>query len=181
MVLRPLGRFLIHAAGVAALSLVLAVLLFHVVLQPFQVAGLSMRPTLAERDYLLVDRVFFRLADLSRGDLVVFRSPLDDRFLVKRLAALPGDRLDVTPDGRLRVNGLAVTPPGAASSAGPLRVPEGRYFFLGDNLPQSQDSRDFGTVPGEAIRGRVLCRYFPPSLLRTPAPTGVAAGPGAVP
>jgi len=164
MTRRLLGRFLLRSAGIASLSLLMAVLFFHVLFQPFQVAGLSMSPSLQDEDYLLVDRVFYRLTPLRRGDIVVFRSPADGRYLVKRVAALPGELLETGADGSLRVNGSVALPAGSMP-AGPsvVRVPADRFFCLGDNAPQSQDSRAFGPVETAAIHGRVLLRYFPPS------------------
>lgn len=170
----PLGRFLLRSAGIAALSLLLAVVLFHFVFQPFQVAGLSMSPSLEDRDYLLVDRVFYRLSPLRHGDIVVFRSPADDRFLVKRVAALPGEVVETSADGSVRVNGaLALGPGGALSVASTFTLPQGRYFCLGDNALHSQDSRTFGPVGADAIHGRVLLRYFPPAPI---PPSSAAAG-----
>lgn len=172
---RSLLKIVARSAGVAALSLALAVVLFHFLFQPFQVAGLSMAPALEDRDFLLVDRVFFRLDDLRVGDIVVFRSPADGRFLVKRVAALPGDAVEVTGDGSVRVNGHLRA---SASDllAAPLRtvVPPGALFLIGDNAGHSQDSRSFGAVPFESLYGRVLLRYYPPAPIPAPPRPGSA-------
>jgi len=172
MSLRPLGRFLLRSAGIAALSLVMAVVFFHFLFQPFQVAGLSMSPSLQDRDYLLVDRVFYRLMPLHHGDIVIFRSPADGRYLVKRVAALPGEVVETGADGSVRVNGAVALPPGGSGLApAVVTLPAERYYCLGDNAPHSVDSRAFGPVEAAAIHGRVLLRYYPPS----PIPPAAAA------
>lgn len=164
-------KLMVQSAGIATLSLVLAVVLFHFIFQPFQVAGLSMAPTLDDCDYLLVDRVFYNLEPLGRGDIVVFRSPADQRFLVKRIAALAGDRVCVCTDGTVLVNEapLAAGEKASRAIAREVVVPDGDLYLLGDNAPLSQDSRSFGPVPIGSVHGRVFMRYFPPRAIPDPA------------
>ncbi len=157
---KPLGRGLLTVG----LSLVLAVLMFHFVFQPFQVAGLSMAPALEDRDYLLVDRLFFRQEGLGRGDMVVFRTEGDRRFLVKRIAGLPGETVAIH-DGHLTVGGRSVDhqsfPTRPGEEFGPISLGPEEYFCLGDNAAKSLDSRIFGPVRRSQIYGRVLLRYLP--------------------
>lgn len=166
MPVKFLWRYLLRTAGVVALSLFMAFLFLHVLFQPFQVSGRSMYPTLNERDCLLVDRVVYRLSSLQRGDIVILRSPQGARYLVKRLAATPGDFVEIGADGTLRVNGEVVVTP-SDEGAWPLPSPEkirlgaGSYFCLGDNLGASEDSRAFGPISSREIYGRVLFRYYP--------------------
>jgi signal peptidase I len=161
---RPLLRHFLRGTTFVVLSLSLAVLVFHFLLQPFQVAGVSMSPTLDDRDYLLVDRVFFRSTGLKRGDLVVFRLETDPRFMVKRILGLPGEEIS-GHDGVLLVNGKALSAADFGLTHlpdfGPCRVPHGSYFCLGDNPEVSMDSRTFGAVKIEMIYGRPFLRYLP--------------------
>ncbi|MCI4398828.1 MAG: signal peptidase I [Acidobacteria bacterium] len=166
MTARLFFRYLLRTAGVVALSLFIAFIFLHVLFQPFQVSGRSMYPTLNERDCLLVDRVVYRLSSLQRGDIVILRSPQSGRYLVKRLAATPGDLVEIGADGALRINGKIVVTPsdeGAWPLPSPekIRLGEGSYFCLGDNLSASEDSRAFGPVSSRDIYGRVLFRYYP--------------------
>jgi signal peptidase I len=149
---------------VIVLSTGIAVVLFHFVFQPFQVAGLSMSPTLGDRDYLLVDRVFFREGSLHRGDLVVFNLPDDPRYLVKRIAGLPGEKIAIR-NGRVVINDHPL-PRGEFAGYpkedfGPLALANDQYFCLGDNPRISLDSRTLGPIDRSAIYGRVLLRYLP--------------------
>ena len=163
-----MARAMLRLAGkaltVVFLSLALAVVLFHFVFQPFQVSGLSMAPTLDDKDYLLVDRVFFKHGGLERGDLVVFRHPQDGPFLVKRVIGVAGDVVSIR-EGRIVVNGSPAAGPGPSGAScpdfGPTVVPVDSAFCLGDNLPRSQDSRSFGPVAFGEIYGKVLMRYLP--------------------
>ena len=165
MTLRPALRILLKGGTVFTLSLGMAVVLFHFIFQPFQVAGLSMAPTLSDRDYLLVDRLFFREAGLKRGDLVVVRLPGGGPFVVKRLAGLPGEVVCIR-NGEVLINGRPWTIIFGASGGipgdfGPVRLGGREYFLLGDNPPVSIDSRTFGPVSRSSIYGRVLLRYLP--------------------
>jgi signal peptidase I len=165
MLLGQALRTLLRGTMAFALSLGMAVLLFHFIFQPFQVAGLSMAPTLSDRDYLLVDRLFFREAGLRRGDLVVVRLPFAGPFVVKRLVGMPGETVSIR-DGEVLINGRPWThlsgPSGVAPvDFGPVRLGDSEYFLLGDNPPVSVDSRTFGPVGRSRIYGRVLFRYLP--------------------
>ncbi|MBI3312121.1 MAG: signal peptidase I [Candidatus Omnitrophica bacterium] len=175
-------------------SLIVAVLLALFVraffLQAFKIPTGSMRPTLIEGDRILVDKVTYgipipltdwrlpRIRAPQRGDLVVFRS-LDDpqRDFIKRLAAVGGDTIEIR-DTRLWVNGRPLTAPpifrsnnyynrGDYGQPGkPVRVPEGHYFFLGDNSASSRDSRYWGFLPEDHLIGRAFVIYWPPKRVR---------------
>ena len=164
MAWNPALKRIAKGASFAGLSFVLAVVLFHFILQPFQVAGLSMTPTLEDRDYLLVDRLFFRGAGLERGDLVVFKLDGDSRFMVKRVLGLPGEEVSAH-DGVLRVGQTPVSNPVNGHSRipdfGPVQVPPSSYFLMGDNAVESLDSRAFGSVARSNIYGRSFFRYLP--------------------
>ena len=127
------------------------------------VRGSSMEPALHDGDRLIVDRFGAPTDALTRGDVVVLAYPLDPAVdFVKRIVALPGDRVAMQ-DGVLFVNGI----PDAcdcfrdAENVPDHEVPDGCYFVLGDNRAVSCDSRTFGTVPAELIRGRVRARVWP--------------------
>ena len=174
---KPWVRTLLRSVAFVGLSLGLAVLLFHFTFQPFQVAGLSMAPCLHDRDYLLVDRVFFRGGGLARGDLVVFRIEGDPRFMVKRVLGLPGEVLN-SHDGVLTVNDRTLSAGFFKNAAfpdfGPVQVPEGCLFCVGDNPAVSLDSRTFGPVRQDTIYGRPVLRYLP--LARSGLLTGEGGG-----
>lgn len=170
---RP-GVYLLYVVGAAVF--ILAPLTSNVrdgVVEAFIVPSASMTPTLLPGDRILADKTVGRPGGtrLWRGALAVFVSPNDRALMyVKRVIALPGDRVDI--DGAdVRVNGHAlaageaqelgdrgpytVMPPSgpAGATAIHLTVPDGQAFLLGDNRGSSLDSRRFGTVPLADIKG----------------------------
>ncbi|MBD3373140.1 MAG: signal peptidase I [Candidatus Coatesbacteria bacterium] len=167
--LRDLRRRQSPVAGLLTdLAVVLVLLL---VLRVFFVEGSyvlsdSMEPTLLPGDWLLTDRLFFRLSGPRHGDIVVFDSPLEPGVeYVKRLIALPGDELRLE-DGRLLINDSPLEE-GYLQGA-PTKdlgfvegvVPAGYCVTLGDNRPCSKDSRSWGYLPLSSLTGRVELVYF---------------------
>jgi signal peptidase I len=164
---------------VVALSIFLIVYLF--VMQPHQVNGMSMYPTFDHGEYLLTDKVSYKIGEPSRGDVVVFRAPEASQCpegtgcdFIKRIVGLPGDSVEIT-NNQIYVNGAALpeeylpldflTRPGAYSSNGPITVPPGNYYVVGDNRDHSSDSRAWGPVPQDRIVGKVFFRYWPPNKM----------------
>lgn len=142
--------------------LICLVLLFNTIFHPVVVKGSSMEPTLFEGDKYLLLRLF---ADQPhRGDVVVLEAP-DGRMLVKRVIGLGGDVIEIR-DSRVYRNGEALDEPYAQGGTvgiqmrGPVTVEEGCVFVLGDNRPESGDSRMeyLRQIPCEDIKGRLFLR-----------------------
>jgi signal peptidase I len=131
---------------------------------PVQVSSDSMSPTISTGDTVLVERISTHWRTWHRGDVVTFRSPEDGQSALKRIVALSGDRLAIE-DAVLVVNGRPVAEPYADRShvdglyVGPLTVPTGRLYLLGDSRNGSIDSRVYGAVPADAVTGRMLLRW----------------------
>ncbi|MGE5228240.1 MAG: signal peptidase I [Deltaproteobacteria bacterium] len=182
-------RVLEYVAVVAAAVLV-ALAVQAWVVKPYRIPSGSMLDTLRPGDRVLVNRMVYHLREPERGDVIVFHYPQDpDVVFIKRVVGVPGDLLEAR-DGRLYVNGRRAAEPyvhrtggrldptlAQAAIAGstmhdpwslakPYRVPAGNYFVMGDNRTDSDDSRDWGTVPRAAIVGEGLATYWPVSRLR---------------
>lgn len=158
-------RFWPRFARDVARGVCLLVLLHIFVLQISVVRGHSMRPSLLDGDRLVVDRVGHQLAGISRFDMIVLRYPVDPGVdFVKRVVGLPGDRVRLERGG-LFVNGTPIPQEFGhveESASMPERiVPPDHYFVLGDNRPISCDSREFGVVAGELVKGTVRARFWP--------------------
>jgi signal peptidase I len=169
------------------------------VFQAFKIPSGSMLETLLVGDHIIVNKFVYGvgsehqalapLRTVRRGDVVVFRFPKKPTLdYVKRVVAVPGDELKIR-DKRVYVNGRAVEEPykihqdeliypdqpalpepwRSRDQFGPVRIPEGEYFVLGDNRDQSNDSRYWGTVPRELIRGRAFIVYWSFGGLSVPA------------
>jgi signal peptidase I len=153
--------------------LVAVVLAWVFLAEPMRVSSTSMRPTLVPGDRVLVDKVTYRFRDPRRGELVVFHPPVGGGLALKRVVALPGDRVGVR-DGVLVVNGRQVQESYVdhesvdATYFGPVIVPTGRIFVMGDRRANSEDSRVYGPVPQDDILGRAELVVWPPGRVGSP-------------
>jgi len=140
-------------------ALVLALILRTFVVQAFWIPSGSMIPTLEVGDRVLVAKFWYTFSEPKRGQLFVFKYPVDPkRDFVKRIIGLPGDTLEIR-GGIVYVNGQALREEyvknhdafslnaGPVFPEVPVKIPENHYFAMGDNRPNSQDSRFWGFVP----------------------------------
>ena len=158
---------------VVAVCVTAVVLVKIHVAEPFSIHSPSMEPALRPGDRVIVDKLRYRLADPRRGDVVVFDKPAQTggsaevKDLVKRIIALPGDEIEVR-DGIVYLNGKVLKEPylrqgTVTTDVARQRLPDDRYWLMGDHREVSEDSRQFGPVPRSAILGRALVRIWPPS------------------
>lgn len=157
------------AAPVIFLLAILAVRTF--VLANYVIPSGSMQNTLTVGNQILVDKVFWRSDGVRRGDIVVFdgAGSFDaagvHTIYVKRVAALPGDVIAADASGTVTVNGRPLPEPYLFepdhAAFGPVHVPAGRMFVLGDHRADSDDSRFRGTVPLDHVVGRAVAVSWP--------------------
>jgi signal peptidase I len=135
------------------------------------VRGSSMNPGIRDGDRIIIDPWPIWALDIRRGDVVVFRYPLDPSLdYIKRVIGLPGDEV-IMERGEVWVNGEKLDEPYVFDDD-PLsrvvtRVKPAHYFVLGDNRPRSSDSRDWGQVPQGYIRGKVEACLWPIARARS--------------
>lgn len=156
-----------------ALALIIALLIRSFVVQAFRIPSGSMIPSLLIGDQILVDKVVYKFRKPQRGDIMVFKYPEDEtRDFIKRLIGLPGEKLEV----RRRVVLINDVPLNDSSYAmhegdsfmaihprdnfGPITIPPGKYFVMGDNRENSMDSRFWGLLDGNKITGRAFIIYW---------------------
>jgi signal peptidase I len=152
---------------------VLAVILYFGIsfaVQAVHVEGLSMFATLDDNDYLIANKIDYRLHAPQRGDIIILRPPTDNsKDFIKRIIALPGERLLIS-DGYVYINGHKLDEPYLPEQwttlnnwGGPdgMVVPPNDYFVMGDNRNRSQDSRIFGFIGRDRIDGRAWFRIWP--------------------
>lgn len=155
--------FIIDTVETILLALVLF-LVINTLSARVRVENVSMKPTLQPGEFLLVNRVAYKLGEPSIGDIIVFHAPgVSDMDYIKRIIGLPGDAVSIT-GGTVTVNNQPLYEPYIADSpnySGEWIVPEGEYFVLGDNRNNSSDSHLWGFVPQEDIVGKALLIYWP--------------------
>lgn len=158
-----LRGFLIEMLQTIILALVLYFLIDSV-LARVRVENVSMQPTLVPEEFVLVNKLAYRLGDVSYGDVVIFHYPLNpNEDYIKRAIGLPGDVITVQ-NGQVMVNGVVLDEPyimAAPIYSNTWTVPEGQIFVLGDNRNLSSDSHNWGFVPMENLVGKALLVYWP--------------------
>ncbi len=158
---------------------ILAILIRTFLLGPYKIPTGSMRPTFLEGDRIFVDKISYRFHAPERGDIVVFKYPLDKKKdFVKRLVGLSGDEIEIR-DGKLTINGKKMEESPFSEhyyynredwdfgkKDMTIRVPQDSYFMLGDNSAQSSDSRNWGFVKKEYMIGKAFFIWWPPQRIK---------------
>ncbi len=130
----------------------------------FKVEGSSMQPSLSNGQYIIVNKVVYKLRSPHRGEIVVFDPPQDSSPYIKRVIGLPGEVVEGRR-GKIYIDGSSLSEPYLegikVNSFSRYRVPDGYYFVLGDNRGNSQDSRSFGAVPEDDIIGKAWISLWP--------------------
>ena len=160
-------------------ALVLTLIIRTFVIQAFKIPSGSMRPTLMEGDKLFVNKYLYRFNSPQRGDIIVFKYPVDPKKdFIKRLVAFPGETVEIR-DGKIYVNGKVLDDPASFGKfyyynhdpyGGPsdkIQVPADSYYALGDNSANSTDSRFWGFIPKKNLLGKAVFRWWPPKRIGT--------------
>ncbi|MEJ2706321.1 MAG: signal peptidase I [Anaerolineales bacterium] len=149
-------------------TLVLSILLFvgiNAISARIRVDGFSMEPTLHSGEFVIVNKLAYRLGQPEIGDVIVFHYPRDpEQEYIKRVIGLPGDDVRVQ-NGQVYVNGVPIQEPYIASPPNyqdEWKVPNNSLFVLGDNRNNSSDSHNWGPVPMNYVIGKAVLVYWPP-------------------
>ncbi len=175
-------KVLLEYVEALAVALILALVIRTFVVQAFKIPSGSMLETLQIGDHLLVNKfiygvkmpftgkILYHVDDPQHGDIVVFEFPEDpDKDFIKRIIGAPGDVIEIKDKAVYR-NGEKLDEPYVRHSDpnivprrdnfGPITVPEGKYFVMGDNREESYDSRFWGYVDREKIKGKAWIIYW---------------------
>ncbi len=164
---RPGGwrRLAFDIVETAILSLVLF-LGINAVSARIRIESISMLPTLQPGNFVIVNKLAYRLNPAQRGDIIVFRLPQDpSQRYIKRIIGLPGEEVRIQ-DGAVLIDGQRMVEPYLeiqTNRGGVWQVAEGHYFVMGDNRNNSSDSRVWGPVPFDNVIGKALFVYWPPT------------------
>ncbi|MBP6859311.1 MAG: signal peptidase I [Candidatus Magasanikbacteria bacterium] len=171
--LGSVGTFLLEIIKVVVLAGVTITAVRYLIFKPFYVKGASMEPNFFDKEYLIVDEVSYHFRLPQRGEVIVFKYPENPKeFFLKRIIGLPGERVKIS-DGQVTIynqehpEGVVLDesylPKDILTSGERTFVPltENQYFVMGDNRPNSYDSRRFGAVDKSLVVGRVFFRGWP--------------------
>lgn len=166
------GLFLLELVKVAVLAGITIAFVRYFLFKPFYVKGASMEPNFYDKEYLIIDELTYRFRIPQRGEVVVFKYPDNPKeYFLKRIIGLPGERIKIA-EGRITIynkehpEGIVLSEPyisGDYPTTGEkiTVLNESEYFVMGDNRPNSFDSRRFGAVEKDLVVGRVFLRGWP--------------------
>jgi len=155
-------------------AVVIAMVIKGLLLQTYTIPSGSMMNTLLEGDFIVLNRLAYTFSGPERGDVVVFEYPIEpNKDFIKRIVGQPGDKVMMV-DKRVYINGkLSDEKYKITNKSAPLpasmtskdnfsefTVPEGKYFMMGDNRDNSYDSRFWGFVDQDKIKGKALLIYW---------------------
>ncbi|HMC39322.1 MAG TPA: signal peptidase I [Acidimicrobiales bacterium] len=163
-------RVVIEWVSIIGVAVLAAVLLRLFVIGVYYIPSGSMEPTLKIGDKVLVNKLSYHMHSVHRGDVVVFKRPKNDydvtiKDLIKRVIGLPDETISAS-GGHVFVDGQPIKEPWlpkgiTTATFGPVHIPAGEYFVMGDNRPDSADSRVIGPIPGNLIVGRAFIVILP--------------------
>ncbi len=154
----------------AVIALIIVVPIRFFVAQPFIVSGASMDPTFATGQYLIVDELSYHFEPPQRGQVIIFKYPKDPtQYFIKRVIGLPNETVKIqggdvyiedTSGKTFKLDEPYIVNKGNGADM-TVTLRSGEYFVMGDNRPESSDSRSWGVLPRENIIGRALLRLLP--------------------
>ncbi len=171
IILASIGAFILSSIEAIVVALALSVVLYLFFMTPHEVVGSSMVPNFQNGQHLIANKILYKIAEPQRGDVIIFRYSESQDF-IKRIIGLPGDKISLM-DGKLYINDKELiekeylaatiyTKGGDYLHEGEtIVIPEDKYFAVGDNRPGSSDSREFGPIEKDSIKGKVWLVYFP--------------------
>ncbi len=176
-IIKRIARSIYDVIETLVVSLAVVVFLYLFVASPHEVDGRSMEDNFHNGEYLLADKVSYHFREPKRGDVIIFKHS-ETADYIKRVIGVPGDTVEIR-DGYFYVNGERLdeseyldddiyTRGGNALEEGDnYAVREGEYFVAGDNREHSSDSRAFGAIEKDQIKGRAVLVYWPVTHLKT--------------
>lgn len=171
-IFKRIGSFILDIIETFVIALAMFVLMYLFLFQPHQVKGNSMYPNFYDQEYLLTDKITYRLNEPKRGEVIIFKAPQHEEYdYIKRIIGLPGELVRIE-NCHIYINEQLLEedylPDDLCTSGGRfwqagqnIPVPQDQYFVLGDNRSYSSDSRDWGPVPRSNIVGKAWFRYWP--------------------
>lgn len=174
------GSFLWELARVVIIAFVIMLGFRFFIAEPFIVSGSSMVPNFHNREYLVVNKIGYRINEPKRGDVVVFRYPKDtSQYFIKRIIGLPGEKVKIEaghvvvynnehPDGAVLDEPYLSKQDITFGKTDLVTLGSDEFYVLGDNRLASSDSRVWGILPRADLVGSAWLRVFPLNTFGTP-------------
>ncbi|NLU49036.1 MAG: signal peptidase I [Syntrophomonadaceae bacterium] len=170
---KEIRDFLKEVISIVVMAFILAIILRTFLGEGRVIPSGSMLPTIHIKDKVWVDKIIYRFKDPARGDIVVFTPPEElgqKGPFIKRVIGLPGETVEVR-DGKVFINGVPLQEPYIAEPPmyeyGPVKVPKGAFFVMGDNRNYSLDSHMWNSwLRQDHIWGKALLIYWPPNRIK---------------
>lgn len=176
-IIRSIISFFLDFIETAVVALALFVIVYLFVFQPHQVKGNSMYPNFHDAEYLLTNKITYKVGEPKRGDVIIFKAPKNEDYdYIKRIIGLPGETIKISK-GQVYINNELLQEEAYLDESVKTRaglflsedqnysIPQGEYFAFGDNREHSSDSRDWGGIPTSNIIGKAWFRYWPPTKI----------------
>lgn len=148
----------------ALISFGIFLFVYIFLVQPHRVQGISMLPSFDDGELLLTEKVSYKISEPKKGDVIVFETPVGRKAdFIKRIIGLPQDTVTIE-NNKVIINGILQEENytiGETEGNKSITLGKDEYFVLGDNRPSSSDSRTFGLVKKDLIRGKVWLVYWP--------------------
>jgi len=183
--IKSVSEFVVDVLETAVIALSIFIIIYLLAFQPHEVNGQSMDgiDNFHNGQLILTDKLSYRFKEPQRGEVIVFKYPLNKSYdYIKRIIGLPGESIMLVdnqiyiynsefPEGKIIDESLYigenVLTQGRAflEEAQKITISDDSYFVMGDNRPESSDSRTWGFVPRKNIIGRSYFRYWPPNQI----------------
>jgi signal peptidase I len=170
-VLSSISSFVFNTIEAVVIALALSIVFYLFIATPHEVVGRSMIPNFNNGEYLIGNKIVYKFSEPVRGDVIIFEYDETVDY-IKRIVGLPGETISIQ-NGYIYINDKQLDEqpyldPAILTRGGnflqegeTVQIPDTSYFVCGDNRPNSSDSRDFGPIKREQIKGKAWLVYFP--------------------
>jgi len=175
VVFGAIGNFIFGGIEATVIAMAVSIVLYLFLFTPHEVVGKSMYPNFENGQYLLANKIVYKIKDYERGDVVIFKHS-ETQDYIKRIIGLPGDEISIQ-NGKIYLNGQMLDESdyladsvytngnGFLHEGETIIVPEDQLFVCGDNRPNSSDSREFGPIDDDVVKGKAWLVFYPISDL----------------
>ncbi len=170
-VLGSVTQFVFNTIEAVVIALALSIIFYLFIATPHEVVGRSMVPNFQSGEYLIGNKIGYKFSEPQRGDVIIFEYDENTDY-IKRIIGLPNENISIQ-NGKIHINNQmldeteyldpSVLTRGSdfLQEGSTVSISEDKYFVLGDNRPNSSDSRDFGPIGRDQIKGKAWLVYFP--------------------